>query len=173
MSCLASAYLEESNCDAAILCQGGPWIRCHKLVLSALSPHLRDILEEEDGDDQEAVISLPEFEFERIKDLVDSIYAGLLGREADLILEEKLAGALGLAAPSLKLVSEEAREDGANIDECVDGDGDGDFERRKDFSCKYCDAKFVASWTFQRHTQKFHPEEVINGGPEQRDSVVS
>ena len=82
-------------CDLVIVTGDDKAVFCHKLVLCSLSRTLLDICVEEDAGNETTCIYLPDFSFEAVKSLVDTIYDSI-GKAFVEVARTELTSVLGI-----------------------------------------------------------------------------
>lgn len=79
-SCVAETFAryfeKEDYLDVTFVCKGGRQIRAHKLILSSVSPFLKQIFSEWKGNEDMVTIFVPDVDHNILKLLLDFIYEG-------------------------------------------------------------------------------------------------
>ena len=92
---IGSCYKLSKICDLVIVTGDDKAVFCHKLVLCSLSRTLLDICLGEDAGNETTCIYLPDFSYEAVKSLIDTIYESL-GKQLLEIPRTELTSLLGI-----------------------------------------------------------------------------
>ena len=85
--------------DLGIRCQDGVMVQCHRLVMSAVSPYLKQVLDVT-GDEEHTILDLPDSDRDVVQSLLDIIYTGSIETSLDMIRNMlTLAHSLYIAVP--------------------------------------------------------------------------
>ena len=106
--------------DLAIRCEDGGLLHAHRLVMSAVSPYLKQVLDTAEDDSSITILDLPDSPKHVVESLLEIIYSGSIEADLELIrsmltlahslyisvpVSDQLMSMLGLQLPSLPPVT--------------------------------------------------------------------